>query len=83
MGQDRSLTPRADWDAVKLDIMRRAVEAKFAQNRQARERLLATGEEEVIHESKTDLFWGQSRDGLGDNHLGAIIMEVRKALRQA
>lgn len=38
-GQDRSLVPRADWDEVKEDVMRRALEAKFAQNRRARERL--------------------------------------------
>jgi hypothetical protein len=82
-GQDRSLRPRADWDAVKVDVMRQAVQAKFAQNRQARELLLATADEELIHESKSDAFWGKSRDGIGDNRLGASIMEVRQALRGA
>lgn len=80
-GQDRSLAPRADWDAVKLDMMRRAVRAKFKQNRRIREQLLATGEEELVHESSSDAFWGRNRDGAGENRLGQILAEVRRELR--
>jgi ribA/ribD-fused uncharacterized protein len=79
-GQDRSLVPRPDWDAVKEEVMRRAVRAKFEQNRRLREQLLATGEEELIHESGSDRFWGRSKEGAGENRLGAILMEVREAL---
>jgi ribA/ribD-fused uncharacterized protein len=80
-GQDRSLILRSDWDDIKTVVMRRAIEAKFEQNRRLREQLLGTGDEELIHESKSDLFWGRSQDGIGDNRLGAIIMEVRQFLR--
>ncbi len=80
-GQDRSLTARKDWDAVKEGIMGQAIRAKFEQNRQLRELLLATGDEELVHESSTDLFWGRSRDGAGDNRLGLILMTVRQELR--
>ena len=80
-GQDRSLVPRSDWPAVKEDVMRRAVQAKFEQNRRLRERLIATGNDMLIHESGSDLFWGRNRDGAGDNRLGIILMEVREAVR--
>jgi N-glycosidase YbiA len=80
MAQDRSLHPRADWDAVKRNVMRRAAQAKFEQNRVLRERLLATGDEELVHESKHDLYWGRSPDGVGENQLGVILMEVRSGL---
>lgn len=80
-GQDRSLAPRADWDAVKEEVMRLAVRAKFEQNRRVRALLLATGPEELVHESGSDLFWGRNQDGVGDNRLGLILMEVREALR--
>ncbi len=80
-GQDRSLAPRADWDAAKLDVMRRAVRAKFEQNRRIREQLLATGDEELIHESSSDAYWGRNRDGVGENWLGEILAEVRRELR--
>ncbi len=81
LGQNRSLTPRDDWDTVKVDIMRRAVRAKFEQNRQLREQLLETGDNELVHESKSDLFWGLNLDGAGDNRLGLILMETRSQLR--
>jgi ribA/ribD-fused uncharacterized protein len=80
-GQDRSLAPRPDWDRVKEEVMRSALRAKFEQNRRLRELLLATGDEELVHESGSDLFWGRSRDGAGENRLGQILMEVREALR--
>ena len=80
-GQDRSLSPRPDWDGIKEEVMRQAIRAKFEQNRRLRELLLTTGNEELIHESKSDLFWGRNQNGIGDNRLGAIIMEVRQALR--
>ena len=81
-GQDRSLVPRPDWDAVKEVVMRKAVSAKFAQNWGLRELLVATGDQELMHESASDLFWGRSQDRVGDNRLGTIIMEVRQALRK-
>jgi ribA/ribD-fused uncharacterized protein len=80
VGQDRSLVPRADWDSVKEDVMRRAVRAKFEQNRRLRERLLATGGEELVHKSGTDLFWGRNQHGVGDNRLGLVLMEIREAI---
>ena len=81
VGQDRSLVPRPDWDGVKEEVMRRAVRAKFEQNRRLREQLLATEEEDLVHESKSDLFWGRNPEGAGDNRLGVIIMEIRRDLR--
>ncbi len=79
-GQDRSLTVRSDWDQVKGEVMLRAVRAKFEQDRRLREQLLATGAEELRHESNHDLYWGCARDGRGENRLGVILMEVRSSL---
>ena len=80
IGQDRSLTARVDWEHVKIEVMQRAIRAKFEQNRQLQRQLLATGNEELIHQSGSDRYWGRSQDGIGDNHLGVIIMEVRNSL---
>lgn len=78
IGQNRSLSPRADWDTVKESVMQEAIAAKFAQHRQIRELLIATGDAELVHESSGDLFWGRSKESNGENRLGVIIMEVRK-----
>jgi N-glycosidase YbiA len=73
--------PRADWAAVKLDLMRRADAAKFAQNPDLARRLLATGDAALIEDSPFDAFWGTGRDGGGLNWAGRVLMEVREALR--
>ncbi|HRJ11310.1 MAG TPA: NADAR family protein, partial [Prosthecobacter sp.] len=81
-GQNRSLTPRQDWDENKIRVMTEAVRAKFTQNRRLREQLLATGDEELVHLSRNDLFWGRTAEGGGENRLGLILMEVRSELRR-
>jgi N-glycosidase YbiA len=79
-GQDRSLVPRADWDDIKEDVMRLALRAKFTQNRRLRERLVATGDAALVHASSSDVFWGQTADGVGENRLGVLLMELRATL---
>jgi ribA/ribD-fused uncharacterized protein len=73
--------PRADWMAVKRDIMRRADRAKYDQHPDLAERLLATDEAEIVEDSPYDDFWGVGRDATGENWAGRILMEVRAALR--
>ncbi|MGO9132604.1 MAG: NADAR family protein [Methylovirgula sp.] len=75
------MAPRADWHEVKLDIMRRADCAKFAQHADLARRLLATGDAELIEDSRSEAFWGAGRDGNGLNWAGRILMEIRDALR--
>ncbi len=72
--------PRGDWADVKLAIMHRADLAKFTQNPALRERLLATGDAELVEDSPHDAFWGSGPDGLGLNWAGQILMEIRTAL---
>lgn len=74
-------SPRADWHEVKLDIMRRADAAKYEQNPELAEALLATGDAELIEDSTSEPFWGIGPDGNGHNWAGRILMEVRERLR--
>jgi ribA/ribD-fused uncharacterized protein len=69
--------PRPDWHDVKLDIMRCADLAKFTQNSELRDRLLATGTAELIEDSPFDSYWGIGRDGTGLNWAGRVLMEIR------
>lgn len=72
---------RKDWDSVRLDVMKKVVLAKFSQNRLLRDRLLKTGDTELVEENSwRDTFWGVC-NGVGENHLGKILMEVRRELR--
>lgn len=79
----RKVTLRGDWESVKVSIMEALVRAKFEAHAELREKLLATGERELIEGNHwNDTHWGRCR-GHGKNHLGKILMRVREALRVA
>ena len=61
--------------------MKDIVLAKFTQNQFLKEKLLATGDAYLI-EGNTwgDRVWGQV-NGVGQNRLGKILMEVRDMLK--
>ncbi len=75
----RKLTLRGDWEDIKLEIMRRALELKFTIP-DLKAMLIDTGDEELI-EGNTygDVFWGVCR-GKGENNLGKLLMDVRRRL---
>lgn len=80
MGRNRELPLRGDWEQVKDDIMRKAVLAKFTQNKEIKNVLLSTGKETIVENTSNDYYWGCGKDGSGKNMLGIILMEVREIL---
>lgn len=80
--QGRSIKLRADWEDVKDNIMYEIVRAKFSQNPDLKEKLLATGDK-LLEEGNTwgDVVWG-TVDGVGENRLGKILMRVRSELAE-
>ena len=72
----RKVTLRSDWEEIKLDIMQQLVKAKFVDPK-LRMLLLHTGEAELIEGNHWhDTFWGIC-NGVGENHLGKILMRIR------
>ena len=71
-----------DWEEVKDKVMYEIVLAKFTQNPDLKEKLLATGDE-YLEEGNTwgDTIWG-TVDGVGENRLGKILMRVRDELNE-
>jgi ribA/ribD-fused uncharacterized protein len=72
---------RPDWDAVKDDVMYRAVRRKFALHPELKAMLLATGDEAIEEANPADSYWGTGRDGDGLNTLGKIMTRVRAELQ--
>lgn len=70
-----------EWTENKVEWMRTVVRAKFHDNPELAEKLLATGDAILIEASKTDAFWGIGKKGTGKNMLGVILMEVRSELQ--
>jgi len=69
-------------DEIKLGTMKLLVFRKFFAHENLRQRLLETGEAELIEGNYWhDTFWGQCPIGTGENHLGRILMKVREAFR--
>ena len=70
-----------DWEEVKDQIMYEICLAKFTQNEELKEKLLATGNEELV-EGNTwhDTYWGVC-NRRGKNKLGKILMRVRSELK--
>lgn len=77
LGRDRNLPLRLDWELVKIDVMRRALEAKFNQYPELMQQLLETKNAEIIEHTSNDSFWGDGGDGSGKNMLGILLMELR------
>lgn len=77
----QKVTLRPDWETVKLEVMMNVLRAKFTVP-ELREKLLATRDAH-LEEGNThgDTYWG-TVDGVGENWLGRLLMEVRAELRE-
>ncbi len=72
---------REDWENIKLSVMKDILRIKFSQP-EYKEKLLSTGNVRLIEgNSWQDVFWGVC-NGVGENHLGKILMQIRAELRQ-
>ena len=76
----RSVVLRDDWEEIKLDVMYELVFAKFAESAGLQAKLFDTADVELIERNYwNDTFWGIC-GGVGENHLGKILMRVRTEL---
>lgn len=76
----RKVKLRPDWESVKIQVMTDLVRQKFSKDRDLRQKLLDTGDEELVEGNRWgDRFWGIS-GGSGDNWLGQILMQIRDEL---
>lgn len=71
---------RKDWNDKRVEVVKSIVFEKFKQNKSLAQKLKETGDA-YLEETNTwnDKFWGVC-DGVGENNLGKILMEVRELL---
>ena len=73
----RNVLLRNDWEDVKDEVMYQCVKDKFTRNQDLKQKLIDTGNEELIEGNTwNDTYWGVCR-GRGNNMLGKILMRVR------
>lgn len=73
----------SDWSKVKFDRMKRVLQAKFGQHEDLKALLLSTGSARLVETATVDnavnRLWGEV-NGVGQNKLGELLMEVRAEL---
>lgn len=78
------ITP--DWSKIKFDRMKGILRAKFTQHEDLKTLLLGTGEARLVESATVDnavnRLWGEV-NGVGQNKLGQLLMEVRAELLAA
>jgi ribA/ribD-fused uncharacterized protein len=72
---------RPGWEDMKLEVMLLLLRQKFTIPA-LRDALLATGDAELIEGNYWgDFYWGVC-EGVGKNHLGKLLMQVREEIRK-
>lgn len=73
----------SNWDGIKLPVMETLVRQKFFTHEDLKRKLITTWPLELREENNwKDQFWGTC-NGIGQNHLGRILMKIRDELRVA
>jgi ribA/ribD-fused uncharacterized protein len=69
----------AHWNARKYDVMSVIVFDKFYRNHELRQKLLETGNKELVESNNWNCtYWGVDVVKGGQNHLGRILMKIRE-----
>jgi GTP cyclohydrolase II len=71
---------RSNWAELKESVMLEALRGKFTQHPELAELLRTTSQKRLVESTSNDAYWGESRDGIGQNRLGELLMLVRTEL---
>lgn len=78
----RRVPMRPEWEDIKIAVMRDLIQQKFTFGSNLSESLLRTSPMALVEGNHWgDTFWGVC-DGVGQNHLGNLLMEQRDFLRK-
>ena len=81
----KTIVLRKDWEEVKDNIMYEIVKRKFTVNKELKQKLIDTKDEELVEGNWWhDTYWGvDSKTGIGKNKLGKILMKVREEVKSS
>lgn len=76
----RVICMKPNWNEERLGVMLQLLRQKF-KSEPLRSKLLATGKQEIEEGNWWgDTYWG-TVNGVGENHLGKLLMQVREELK--
>ena len=82
IGRDRTLVRKDNFRDVKNFVMYEGVLEKFRQNFDIRDKLIETRNEEIREMTVKESYWGVGPNFDGENHMGKILMKVRKQIKE-
>lgn len=74
------LERRVDWAEAKFSIMKDILICKFTQSKVCKNALLSTESADLVEDNPHDSCWGTGPDGMGQNEMGILLMEIRSNL---
>ena len=69
-----------EWEENKLEILEEIMRDYFTQNTELKEKLLKTGNNNLIFRD-TDKYWGMDKDNNGENNHGKLLMKLRSEFK--
>lgn len=82
IGRDRNNKLKENWENIKRDIMLKGVLAKFRSNKDILQKLIDTGDEDIIENTDIDYYWGCGENKTGRNEFGKILVKAREILKK-
>jgi hypothetical protein len=77
----KKIKPVENWDNIKLMVMKKLNKQKFTKHEELKNKLLATGDKILVEGNWwNDIFYGVC-NGVGENNLGKILMEIRNEVK--
>jgi N-glycosidase YbiA len=65
MGRSRAVPLRPDWAGIRVEVIRRAMRAKFTQHPALTAKLAATGDCALVEDTQGDFFWDLEQTAAG------------------
>jgi ribA/ribD-fused uncharacterized protein len=78
LGKKYKYLRKENWDDIKVNVLYEILTEKVKQHAEVIKALLNTGTEEIIEDNPNDDFWGNGKDGKGENQTGKILMRIRE-----
>jgi N-glycosidase YbiA len=72
---------RPNWHEIKVGFMKKVLLLKCDQHPAIAGMLRSTGDAEIIEVSVHDKVWGQTPEGVGQNLLGKLWMQIREEIK--
>ena len=71
---------KENWNDLKESVMLNGLRCKFRQHPELSKLLLSTSSKRLVESTSSDMYWGESIEGIGQNRLGELLIMVRNEL---